>query len=148
MSESDETGGQTEGQCAPWTIKNFPSDVKAKAAKSAQAAGVTQAEWVTAAVILLADRQSRDGLIPPPAPGRPEADPLPLTVDLAGLAAAVSAVANAAELSGARVPKSLARNLAAVCNRTMERALGRPPRRTGGQTIAGKRQILTIGSDT
>ena len=147
MSETDETGGQTEGQTAPWTIKNFPSDIKAKAAKSAQAAGVTQAEWVTAAVILLADRQSRDGLIPPPAPGRPEADPMP-DVDLAGLAAAVSAVANAAELSGARVPKSLARNLATVCNRTMERALGRPPRQTGGRTIAGKRQTLTIGGDT
>ena len=88
MTAGGQTDGQTGADTAPWTIKSVSAETKEKAKRAAKAQDMTQAEWITAAVNLLADRQAQDGIIPP---GRPEADRPLVVIDLPGFAAALTA---------------------------------------------------------
>nr|WP_294566960.1 hypothetical protein [uncultured Rhodopila sp.] len=126
---ADRDGADREADGAdlrPWTIKSVPLETRRKAKDAADKQDMTQAEWITQAVNLMADRQARDGIIPP---GRPEADRI-VTIDLPGFAAALTATVAAIQASGGRVPKVLGREAA----RMLRLQLGLPVRLTRRQT--------------
>ena len=106
--------------------------------------------WLERAVRNQAEREAGERVLPPVKPGQPVAsfEPVKPTqemgkpLDLAGLAAALQAVATVHEAAGLPVPKVLARNASALLLAQLREARGLPvkPRQTTrliGQTVEG-----------
>lgn len=116
----------------------MPVETRKRAVDAAASQDQTMAEWLTEAVNRKADQQAGNLVLPPGKPDKPEpAEPAP-GIDLAGLGAAIQATVAAAAISGAKLPKGVAREAAATIRHAMRRARGLPDRQTkprNGQTI-------------
>ena len=131
---------------APWTIKSVPVETRQKAVKAAHAQDQTMAQWLVDAVNRLADRQAENQVIPPGKPAQNQQANLP-DIDLAGLAAAISATGQALAATGQALAaagttpsKSLGREAAATLRHYIRAVRGLPSR----QTKAKNRQTLQI----
>ena len=124
---------------APWTIKSVPVETRQKAVKAAHAQDQTMAQWLVDAVNRLADRQAENQVIPPGKPAQNQQANLP-DIDLAGLAAAISATGQALAAAGTTPSKSLGREAAATLRHYIRAVRGLPSR----QTKAKNRQTLQI----
>ncbi len=131
---------------ASWTIKSVPVEIRQKAGKAANAQGQTMAQWLGDAVNRLADQQANNAVLPPDAAPRTVALP---SVDLAGLAAALTATVGAYAAAGRAPPLALGREASATLRRYMRGVRGLPDRQTDGQTrrLIGQTGKLIEGGD-
>lgn len=142
---------------ASWTIKAVPIETRRKALKAANFKGLTVGRWLIQAVDRQADLEAANEVIPPGKPERPEPPTLP-DIDLAGMAAAISATLAAYQAAGDEPPKALALNASATLNRYLRAARwlspskGRPVAKIGqtrplnGQTIEGAAEPVLMDS--
>lgn len=124
----------TDDERAPWTIKSVRVETRKLAIASAAKEGLTMAEWLDRAVRHQADLDRGNQVIPPGQPGQsitrfapvqpPDETGKP-TMDLAGLADALRAVATVAGAAEMPVPKSLAREASALLRQQIREARGK-----------------------
>ena len=122
---------------APWTIKAVPVHVREKAVRYARMDGLTVAEWLARAVETEANRQDGNQIIPP------DRLPTPPSIDLATIAAALSAMAQA-QAAGLPVAKAAARETVAMIREHVRVGRGLPVRPTRPQI----RQTISHDTDS